>query len=336
VAWAPLLTNTAGISLDPESHDLSRILLLPLVLLALAVIIRLLVNDLQAKDVKVRTLLEGTGRSGRLLSTVMDAVGVGVLAVDGEGREILSNRQMQYFDRLACSAAADPAGEDRLLFDIDGTTPLPAHRWPSQRAHRGELFSEQLLRIGSHPNQRMLSSSVRYLKNDEGTSDGAVIAFTDVTDLLTALHARDDLIANVSHELKTPLTVILGNAEMLLDDEPEPRHRSGLEAIERNSMHLLGLVEDLLNTAKKTGIRPVPVDVSDLLTRSAAEAGLRAEAKGISIRIDIPPASGPSATRAHPPGPGQPTLQRHQVLPRGQHRHPARRSRRRHPELPGH
>ena len=289
IAWEPVLLQREDIGLGNAAHELSRVLPLPLVMLALAATVRLMVDNMAAKDEKLRSLLAETDKRERLLRTIMDTVGTGVLAVDAQGQEILSNRQQRYFQQLARTTGNASRNEERhLLFEFGSNVPLPVDQWPSRRAARGESMSDQLCTVGDKPGQRVLSSSIRYVRNAAGTVDGAVIASSDVTELINAIDARDDFMANVSHELKTPLTVILGNTELLLDDAP-PAHRTRLEAVERNAVHLLHLVQDLLDSAKRTAICPVPTNVSELIAHSATDAGHRADPKGITIRTEVQP-----------------------------------------------
>lgn len=288
IAWEPVLLQREDIGFENAAHELSRVLPLPLVMLALAATVRLMVDNMAAKDEELRSLLAETDKRERLLMTIMDTVGTGVLAVDAQGHEILSNRQQRYFQQLAQTAGSVSPNEDRhLLFEFGTSVPLPVDQWPSRRAARGESMSDQLCTVGAKPGQRVLSTSIRYVRSAAGTVDGAVIASSDVTELVNAIDARDDFMANVSHELKTPLTVILGNTDLLLEDTA-PAHRTRLEAVERNAVHLLHLVQDLLDS-KRTAICPVPTNVSELIAHSATDAGHRADPKGIIIRTEVQP-----------------------------------------------
>lgn len=62
--------------------------------------------------------------------------------------------------------------------------------------------------------------------------------------------AKDQLYANVSHEFRTPLTIILGPLERLLRREHSPTRRGHLETVRRNAQRLLRLVEQLLELAR--------------------------------------------------------------------------------------
>jgi two-component system, OmpR family, phosphate regulon sensor histidine kinase PhoR len=78
--------------------------------------------------------------------------------------------------------------------------------------------------------------------------DTRVLVARDVTELKRVEAVRRDFIANLSHELKTPLTVIAGFSETLLANEPIPaaQKQRGLEHIKAQSDNMRRLVQDLL------------------------------------------------------------------------------------------
>jgi signal transduction histidine kinase len=93
---------------------------------------------------------------------------------------------------------------------------------------------------------------------------GAVLVLHDVTDLKRLETVRRDFVANVSHELKTPLTVIRGYAETLQGgDQPPALRAQFLETILANARRMQQLVDDLLDLSRieSGGWRPEPADV---------------------------------------------------------------------------
>ncbi|SHN06102.1 two-component system histidine kinase PnpS [Gracilibacillus kekensis] len=88
--------------------------------------------------------------------------------------------------------------------------------------------------------------------NDVKDLKGAVLVFHDITDLKRVEEMRKDFVANVSHELKTPITSIRGFAETLLDDESpdEEVRKQFLTIILKESTRLQSLVHDLLELSK--------------------------------------------------------------------------------------
>ena len=69
-----------------------------------------------------------------------------------------------------------------------------------------------------------------------GEKKGAILLFLDITESVLAEQIRREFSANVSHELKTPLAVIEGNADLLAEDEAlTPEQREQVEAILRGT-----------------------------------------------------------------------------------------------------
>ena len=89
------------------------------------------------------------------------------------------------------------------------------------------------------------------VRTKRGTEGGSVVLLVDITEIRRLEAVRSDFVANASHELKTPLTVIRAAAETILDEElpTELRHR-WLRSIEGNTVRLQRLVDDLLDLSR--------------------------------------------------------------------------------------
>lgn len=123
-------------------------------------------------------------------------------------------------------------------------------------------------------------------------SDGAVVevvhSLHDVTRLMQADEAKTLFLATASHELKTPLTVISGFAELLLSmpDLPESEKREGLETIRRRAAELASIVDRLLLSSRiESGRVQVNVESIDLvpLVRERVEALARVTGRQVSL-----------------------------------------------------
>ena len=82
--------------------------------------------------------------------------------------------------------------------------------------------------------------------------DGAVVVLHDVSELRQLESVRRDFVANISHELKTPLTAIRGLVETLIDDPAmeQDTHDRFIEKIRDQSSRLNNLVSDLLTLSR--------------------------------------------------------------------------------------
>jgi signal transduction histidine kinase len=101
---------------------------------------------------------------------------------------------------------------------------------------------------------------------------------------------KDEFVALISHDLRTPLTSIMGYIELSLDEQLEPETRSYLEVVSRSSQRLLRLVDDLLFVARlqsgRLDLAPSRLDLAQVAAQAAEEARARARAKDLEIVVD--------------------------------------------------
>jgi two-component system phosphate regulon sensor histidine kinase PhoR len=114
-----------------------------------------------------------------------------------------------------------------------------------------------------------------------------------VTELKSLDHARSAFLASASHDLRTPLTSILGYIEMLADGEAgvvSPEHARMLDAVDRNVRRLKTMIEDMLTTSKiELGAftsRLHPVDLIKLMAAAGDVIRPSAQASGLSFAVD--------------------------------------------------
>jgi signal transduction histidine kinase/CheY-like chemotaxis protein len=107
----------------------------------------------------------------------------------------------------------------------------------------------------------------------------------------SASRAKSRFLANMSHELRTPLNAILGFAQ-IMDRDPSldiGQHRQ-LATIHRSGRHLLALINDVLEIARieagRTRVEVAPFDLDETLAAIAEMIRVRAEAQGLSLRVD--------------------------------------------------
>ena len=127
-------------------------------------------------------------------------------------------------------------------------------------------------------------------------TSGAIIVINDVTSLRRLENMRRDFVANVSHELKTPITSIEGFAETLLDgalDSPEDARRF-VEIIAKQSKRLHAIIEDLLALSRleqeqeQTRLALTEEKITTPLRRAIEICELKAAEKKINIELTAP------------------------------------------------
>ena len=99
---------------------------------------------------------------------------------------------------------------------------------------------------------------------------------------------KGELIATISHELKTPLTSIIGHTELLEDAGVQP---ASVNAISRNAARLDRLVSNLLNYSRMQGRRELdlaPVDLREICQASLEMLRVQSDAAGVTVELDLP------------------------------------------------
>ena len=116
----------------------------------------------------------------------------------------------------------------------------------------------------------------------------------DVTEARQLQDRRDTFVSIASHELRTPMTTIMGFSELLLNnkDAPESSRRGWLERVHQNSQTLSSIVDDMLNVSRiqsgRLEINIEQIDVKDLV--GEAIEGIRRDAGDkYDFVTDVPP-----------------------------------------------
>ena len=109
--------------------------------------------------------------------------------------------------------------------------------------------------------------------------------------LVEADRMKDEFVALISHDLRTPLTSIMGYVELSLDEQLGDEARSFLEVVSRSSQRLLRLVDDLLFVARlqsgRLDLSPSRLDLNEVARQAAEEARGRADAKDLELVVDV-------------------------------------------------
>jgi two-component system sensor histidine kinase VicK len=111
-------------------------------------------------------------------------------------------------------------------------------------------------------------------------------------ELEAAARAKTEFIADVSHELKTPLTVLRGNAQVGLTLDGDCNHAEILEEIVEESKRMARLVEDLLFLARSDSASPPPLEfetvaVEPLLAELAGRAEVLVRERGVRLEVKL-------------------------------------------------
>ncbi len=310
----PLLAALPWLFADgaaPLAARTAEAVLVPLMMLAVSLAMRFARARLrherwrtESKEAELEVLLADSREREQLLNTILDTVDVGIVAVDATGRRLLTNSWQTQLEASAATAhrsaesAAEspesaelPAEDQLLLTGQDRNTRLPLERRPIRRAMAGESFADYLVCFGEGSASRVLSTGARPLRDDADDFRGAVVVFNEVTGLVDALAAKDEVVSTVSHEFRTPLTSIIGNLDLVLADtegldSPVTRR---VEVAQRNAERLLALVSDLLMSASAAvHVHPRRTDLAGLVEASLGSAQAQAQASRVCLAMDVP------------------------------------------------
>jgi signal transduction histidine kinase len=209
-----------------------------------------LVADLREMHHQLATRIEGLRKSQAETAAIVDSMVEGVLSSDAKGRVITAN----------------PAARRLLGYGEGEELPVLPLLFRSREAR--EAVTEALGGAPVSDREIEIGAKICLLNARPTTLGGAVIVLHDLTRVKRLETVRRDFVANISHELKTPLTNISGYAETLLDHEPEPpMRRKFLETILANARRMQLLVDEQLDLSRieSGGWTPAP-ELIDLRT----------------------------------------------------------------------
>ncbi|SDW77778.1 two-component system histidine kinase PnpS [Paenibacillus sp. CF384] len=214
------------------------------------------------------------------LASVLDNMISGVVMIDASGHIVLLNRR----------------AEEVLGFS---TRELVGHHFTvaKQQYELSQIIQEGIERKEHlreevtfyYPEERLLDLNLVPIFEDDDSFGGVLLVLQDVTAIRRLERMRSEFVANVSHELKTPITAVKGFAETLLGgavDDPETA-RSFLQIIYDESDRLNRLIGDILELSKIES-RRVPLQFSPIELASFVEKTvelMRAEGLQKQIRL---------------------------------------------------
>ncbi|HEY6807186.1 MAG TPA: ATP-binding protein [Gemmatimonadales bacterium] len=210
--------------------------------------------------------------------TLVESMTDGVIAADRQGAIVACNAAAR---RLLGRTPEEALPGLALLFHEKGA-----------RARVGDVLA------GRDVDQREIETAGRVLLGTGRTlpDGGTLLVFRDVTALRRLEVVRRDFVANVSHELKTPLTSIAGYAETLAGESaPDSQTRQFAETILANARRMQRLVEDLLDLSRieSGGWHPTPrvLELAVAAREAWASFAERAAAREVRFAVEVPPAA---------------------------------------------
>lgn len=223
--------------------------------------------ELEAAHRDAQDATERAQARGAELDAIVAALPVGLVVLDASGKAARVNdvavEILGLEDRDLALTPAERWARCRPA-RADGS-PLGSADHPAVRALAGETVRGEVVRIERRGGGRAwIAASAAPIRSPDGHGRGAVLTIVDVTQLRGLEEERDTLIHTVSHDLRTPLHVIVSHAELLRRrGDEEARHRA--DAILASAGRMTRLVGDLVDAARlETGRVQLHLEAIDL------------------------------------------------------------------------
>ncbi len=218
------------------------------------------------------------------LHAILEGMMEGIVVTDAEGKILVANPAFYRMFSLETRCEGKTTLESLRNYEIEETLEeaLASHHPQEKEVFLSTLGQEKNFLVHITP-----------LQDPQGLW-GSIMVIFDVTKIRKLENARKDFVANVSHELKTPLTSIRGFTETLLRDSPENPEttRRFLEKIEKNASQLQNLVEDLLRLSEiesgRIEFHPVKLSLQDIFQEIQREFSEPVEKKNLKLEIKLP------------------------------------------------
>ena len=235
-------------------------------------------------DARLGTIMRQKNEHRAVLGSMSEAV----LAVDNQQRVIMLNRSAAEIIDADINTA-----KGRTLPEVVRNTAL--QEFVTEALNSNDP-TETTMTLHQDHQERFLLAKSRKLHDEQQREIGVLVVLNDITRLRQLEQVRRDFVANVSHELKTPITSIKGFVETLQDgaiDNPEHAKRF-LEIIARQSQRMDAIIDDLLSLSRIEQQADQPAialqdgAIRTVLTRAIDICRHKAEEKHIAIAMDCP------------------------------------------------
>ncbi|MEY4480807.1 MAG: hypothetical protein RLZZ267_1485 [Bacillota bacterium] len=223
--------------------------------------------------------------SERQLSNVMENMVSGVVMLDREGKFVLLNRSAE---ELLGYNFSELRG--KVFFESHQQSEFVA--MVAESFEREERQREELMFY--YPRESMMEVNIVPMYQKDDAWVGMLIVLNDITAIRRLEKMRSEFVANVSHELKTPIAAIKGFAETILSGavQDQSTMESFLKIIFDESNRLDRLVMDILDLSKIESKRiPLffsPIHLEAFIVNTVNMMRQHADSKKITVKIDIP------------------------------------------------
>lgn len=233
----------------------------------------------------LREKISKADEARRKLESVFAGMDEGVMVLDAERRIESLNRSMEKMIGVPAEGAVG-----RTILEICRSAELQDALKRAMESGAGVCAE---IVVGDE-RPKVMDVTISLMNSETGVERKTILVFHDVTRLKRLEQVRTDFVANVTHEIRTPLTAIIGFAETLQQGALENREAAGrfLDTIRENAERLSRLVDDLTTLSLfelgEARLSLEALSLTDVVDKALLIAGGRAASKGIIIRREIP------------------------------------------------
>ncbi|WP_144795919.1 HAMP domain-containing sensor histidine kinase [Microbacterium paludicola] len=229
---------------------------------------------------------EQKARTRRLL----DSLDIGIARVGAGGVLEVSNRAFHAIFDIELGAHSHPTRA--VEYRTRRGEPVPNNETSIARASRGELFADEIVWLfGIDGQWRAVKTSTKQIDHGTVTDDGLLLIVEDVTASIDPQAGQEATRRSISHELRNPLTAILGHIDLLLErDDLLPSVRDQLDVVEHAGTRMQTLIDQALATPGKREEAGVEFDLADVARASVEAFSPAADTAGVTVdvRLDEP------------------------------------------------
>ena len=230
------------------------------------------------------TLLEISSEKSKL-NAIIKHMEDGLVAIDGKGQIIHYNPSFLSMLNLREKDLTDKS-YDKIIDDY------------SKDLEYGAILQKSISNsseniIFENNKKRILKASPALFRDEAGRISGAIVVFQDITESQRLEDMRREFVANVSHELKTPITTIKSYSETLLCGALEDKElsKSFVEVIENEADRMSSLVKDLLQLSHMDYEKAVwemhHLDLREIVTDSVRKLEVHFQNKNQRLNMQI-------------------------------------------------
>jgi PAS domain S-box-containing protein len=303
IAIAALGTATAlalpylDLTAEVDEHTAWRAVFVPVVYALAAVTVNELARRHRLQLVRVHASEQHLRAADRLTRSVLDAVTEqAVIGTDRTGLVEVWNPGAEAMLGLTAGEAQGRRRIAEFVAPADGAEPEEAVAEMLRDVGPGRPHVAESTWRRADGSTLPVEVSATARLDEDGTPVGYIFVAADMTRAHEASRVQDEFVGMISHELRTPVSSVLGHLELVRDDPLTPDQEESVTVAERNARRLLGLVNELLFTAQVAAgglpVRVEDVDLRGVVTSaldSARPAALRAGVELVAVLPDVVP-----------------------------------------------